>query len=179
TGQMRRSLMGIPRGIVAALAVSPDGTRIAAGVGDRVIVWEAKTGAVLWSGGEPVAPASRSVMALGFTPDGRTVRAGYARDAGSDAGYVKVWDVVTGRESFRLPGPAGGVNKLAIHPDGKRLALAGSEVVELWDLASRTKHGELRGHTRWVFCVAISPDGKQLASGGSGPTIRLSNPDPR
>ena len=177
TGQMRRSLMGIPKGIVAALAVSPDGTRIAAGVGDRVIVSDARSGEVLWSGIEPVAPASRSVMTLGFTPDGRSVVAGYGRYAGSDPGYVKVWDVVTGHESFRLPGPAGGVNKLAIHPDGKRLALAGSEVVELWDLASRTKQRELRGHTRWVFCVAISPDGKQLASGGWDRTIRLWNLD--
>jgi WD40 repeat protein len=112
-------------------------------------------------------------MSVVFNPDGQSLVVGYGRYAGQVRGYVKVWDIATGGESFRLDGPAGGVNKLAIHPDGKSLAVAGSEVVELWDLRSRTKRGELRGHARWVFSVAFSTDGKRLATGGWDRTIRL------
>ncbi len=112
-------------------------------------------------------------MSVTFTPDGRSLVVGYGVYAGQDRGYAKVWEIANGRESFRLAGPSGGVNKLAIHPNGKLLALAGSDVVELWDLSSRTRQGELRGHTRWIFCVAFSPDGKRLATGGWDRTIRL------
>ena len=108
TGQMRRSLIGIPKGIVAALAVSPDGTRIATvwAIGVHRLGCEVRRGALEQD--RTGRPASRSAMSLGFTPDGRTLVAGYGRYAGPDPGYVKVWDVVTGHESFRLPGPAGG-----------------------------------------------------------------------
>ena len=118
-------------------------------------------------------PVYANVRSLAFSPDGRSIVAGYGRYAGPDRGYVKVWDAATGRQLFRIPGPIWGVNDLAISPDGKRLALAGSEVVELWDLHSRTKQSELRGHTRWVFCLEISPDGKRLASAGYDRTIKL------
>ena len=172
-GTRRRTLQGMTSAIVAGLAVSPDGTKIAACGGPQVIVWDASNGEVLWTRSEPAGPASRSAMSVAFTPDGRSLVVGYGVYAGQDRGYVKVWDSATGRERLRLPGPVGGVNKLAIHPDGKRLALAGSEVVELWDIAARTKQGELRGHKRWVFCLAFSPDGKRLATGGWDRTIRL------
>jgi WD40 repeat protein/tetratricopeptide (TPR) repeat protein len=176
TGAERRALLGVAGQTVTGLAFSPDGARIAACGGPQVIVWDASNGAVLWTKSEPADADSRSAMSISFTPDGRSLAVGYGAYAGQDHGYVKIWDVAAARELFRLPGPAGGVNKLAAHPDGKQLALAGSEVVELWDLAARAKKATLRGHKRWVFCLAFSPDGKRLATGGWDRAIRLWDP---
>ena len=65
------------------------------------------------------------------------------------------------------------MNKVAFHPDGRRLAVAGSEVVEIWDLETARKLHDLRGHKKWVYCLAYSPDGKWLATGGWDNTVKL------
>ena len=80
-----------------------------------------------------------------------------ASTASSDAFQVKLYEVATGRETVTFPGPKGGVNDLAFHPDGRHLAVAGSEVVEVWDVVARTKVHELRGHSKWVYGVAYQP----------------------
>jgi WD40 repeat protein len=81
--------------------------------------------------------------------------------------------VASGKEINSFSGPKGGVNKVAFHPDGKRLAVAGSEVVELWDLETGRKHHDLKGHKKWVYCTAYSPDGKWLATGAWDGTVKL------
>ena len=98
---------------------------------------------------------------------------GFGDYSGFDAFPVKLYEVATGRETDTFPGPKGGVNDLAFHPDGRHLAVAGSEVVEVWDVAGHTKVHELRGHSKWVYGVAFSPDGKWLATGGWDRTIKL------
>jgi WD40 repeat protein/serine/threonine protein kinase len=185
TGTRRRTLRGL-KGIIVGLVFSPDGSRIVAcsrvpgafSGRSQLIVWDAATGETLWSVSEtddetPPGKEPRAVWSVAFTPDGRGLAVGYGSYNSQNAGYAKVWDVATGRELFRLPGPAGGVLALAIHPDGQRLALTGSEVVELWDMRSRKKVREFRGHTRWVMCVALSPDGARLASAGWDQAIRI------
>jgi WD40 repeat protein len=81
--------------------------------------------------------------------------------------------VASGKESKAFTGPQGGVNAVAFHPDGKRLAVAGSEVVEVWNLETVRKLLDLKGHRKWVYCVAYSPDGKWLASGAWDGTVML------
>ena len=78
-----------------------------------------------------------------------------------------------GRRLKAFAGPRGGVNEVAFHPDGKRLAVAGSEVVEVWDLENVRRLHELKGHKKWVYCLAYSPDGKWLATGGWDRTVKL------
>jgi WD40 repeat protein/Flp pilus assembly protein TadD len=72
-----------------------------------------------------------------------------------------------------LPGPTGGVNKLAYHPGGRLLAVAGAGVVAVWDVGAPAKVRDLGGHTRWVYAVAFSPDGRWLATGGWDRTFKL------
>src|SRR5207237_992746 len=115
-----------------------------------------------WTRSEPGLTA----MSVTFSPDGKSLAAGYGAYSGDQVGRAKVWDVASGKEIKAFPGPQGGVNKVAFHPDGKRLALAGSGLVEVWDLENVRKLHELKGHKKWVYCVAYSPDGKWLATGG-------------
>ena len=112
-------------------------------------------------------------MSVAFSPDGKSLAVGYGDYSGDQVGRVKVWDVASGKEIKAFTGPRGGVNKVAFHPDGKRLAVAGSEVVEVWDLETARKLHDLKGHKKWVYCLAYSPDGKWLATGGWDRTVKL------
>jgi WD40 repeat protein len=68
----------------------------------------------------------------------------------------------------------GGVNAVAISPDGQELA-SGSvdKTVKIWDLRTGELLLTLSGHTSEVWAIAISPDGKTLASGSGDRTIKL------
>jgi len=73
-----------------------------------------------------------------------------------------------------LEGHTGGVNSVAISPDG-RFVLSGSwdETLRLWDLATGQCLRTLKGHTERVNSVAISPDGRFALSGSHDNTLRL------
>jgi eukaryotic-like serine/threonine-protein kinase len=157
--------------VVWGLAFSPDGTELAlGGTNPQVEVRDAHTGAVRWSKHEPTLPQA---MSIAFSPDGKALAVGFGQYSQQEAFQVKVYEVETGRETAAFPGPRGGVNDLAFHPDGRHLAVAGAEVVEVWDVGAPKRVRELRGHSKWVYGVAYSPDGKWLATGGWDRTIKL------
>jgi WD40 repeat protein/serine/threonine protein kinase len=157
--------------VIWGLAFSPDGTKLAlGGTNPQVEVRDAQTGAVRWSKHELNLPQA---MSIAFSPDGKALAVGFGKYSQQEAFQVKIYEVETGRETFALPGPKGGVNDLAFHPDGRHLAVAGAQVVEVWDVGATKKVHELRGHSKWVYGVAYSPDGKWLATGGWDRTIKL------
>jgi WD40 repeat protein len=111
-------------------------------------------------------------MSVAFSPNGTLLAAGFGEHGGRGVHPVKLYEVANGREMLTFPGPKGG-NKLAFHRDGRRLAVAGSEVVEVWDVVAHARVQELRGHSLWIYCLSFSPDGKWLATGGFDRTIKL------
>ncbi len=169
SGRHRKTLFRTKRG-VCEVAVSPDGKKVAAGCWDGLVtVWDSETGEVAWNRSDPGLDA----MSVAFSPDGKSLAMGYGEYSSDKVGRVKIRDVISGAETKAFTGPFGGVNKIAFHPDGRRLAVAGSELVEIWDLETTRKIHELKGHRKWVYCLAFSPDGKWLATGGWDRTVKL------
>ena len=84
-------------------------------------------------------------MSIAFSPDGKALAVGFGEYSQQEAFQVKVYEVETGRETVTFPGPRGGVNDLAFHPDGRHLAVAGAEVVEVWDVGAREEGPQAPG----------------------------------
>src|SRR5262249_34483253 len=100
------------------LAVSPDGTRIAAaGADQQVWVWSVSTGTVL----ARLAGHERSIWGLAFSPDGSRLAS-----AGADR-VAKVWDLATGKLTWTLSGHSGAVLGVGFSPDGSQLATSSED----------------------------------------------------
>ncbi|MEU9378325.1 WD40 repeat domain-containing protein [Streptomyces sp. NPDC048255] len=116
------------RGVVQAVALSPDGHTLAAGGLDRQVA--------LWDVRDPQRPRELgtaphafgdTVYALAFSPDGRRLA------AGAGDGTVRVWEPSGSAEARVLTGPESAVYGVAFAPDGRTLAAAGADGgVYLW-----------------------------------------------
>jgi WD40 repeat protein len=177
SGKLRRRVPGTFRW-AEALDLSPDG---------RTLAFAHRWGVELWSLPErqarvldSYAGAQRfrpTVLAVAFSPDGRTLASG-----GTDK-HIHFWDYPTGRHLRSLAAHDVQVSGLAYSPDGNLLASCGDwaaksnkgdPTIRLWEAGTGTLVRTLTGHEGAVPCVAFSPDGRTLASAGEGDrTVRL------
>ncbi|MFF4849512.1 helix-turn-helix domain-containing protein [Streptomyces sp. NPDC001194] len=120
------------RGVVQAVALSPDGHTLAAGGLDhQVALWDLRDPQRPRALGAAPVTFADTVYALAFSPDGRRLA------AGSGDGTVRVWEpsapdpAAAAARSFK--GPDSAVYGVAFAPDGKTLAAAGADGgVYLW-----------------------------------------------
>jgi WD40 repeat protein len=150
---------------VRAVAIAPDGRRIATGGNDGgVILWEAGRGLERELPGE----CSDAMYCMCFSPDGALLA------VGSRYATVALWEVATGRKRASLQGHSRAVLCIAFSPNGTLLATGSAdESIRLWDVATGEATSVLRGHGRPVCRVGIAPDGRILASGCAGGQIKL------
>ena len=146
------------RGIVMAVAFSPDGRWLASGALDGIIrLWEVTTGRELANVAAHTALAG--VTALAFSPDGRVLA------SASGDNTAKLWEIandeLVGQGEFRVLFPR------AFSADGRWLASGALDgTLKLWEMATGQERASLAGHSQGVMAVTFSPDGRWLASTG-------------
>ncbi|CAE6470438.1 unnamed protein product [Rhizoctonia solani] len=153
---------------VNAVAISPDGSRIASGNKIGIIhIYDTQTGAEV---AEPIRAHTQSIESVTFSPTGSHIASGSADHT------VCIWDSNSGvLTSGPLLGHTGSSAAVVFSPDGSFI-ISGSfdHTVIAWDTRSGViALGPLQGHTGWVSSVTLSPDGRLIASGSCDQTIRL------
>jgi WD40 repeat protein/serine/threonine protein kinase len=158
--------------IVVGVALSPDGTRIAAvqglqrNIAQQVKVWDAATGKRQFSI-DMRSPVSYD-NDLVFSPDGKRIASG----GHGHQGEVKVWDAADGHELLTLKGHSAPVSSLAYSADGKRIASAGWDgTVRIWEAESGREELKLTAKGPKFTGVAFSPDGSRVAAGGASRAV--------
>jgi WD40 repeat protein len=156
-----------------ALAVSPDGSKLAttAGKWDKekqlfggeITIFDAKTGKSIAT----IQGHSEPIRAVAFSPDGKKLV------TASDDGTAKVWDS-SGKELLTLKGHTGPVVAAIFNPAGTLIATGGDDkTVKLWNAETGKDEHTLKGPARRVSCVGFSPDGHVLAAGSFDGTVTL------
>lgn len=151
-------------GPLYAVAISPDGRKVAFGGGDTSVrVWDIAAGREL----RRLDGHGGRVWAIAFAPDGRRLAS-----AGFD-NVIRLWDLGTGREVRRFAGHSDYVRSLSFSRDGRRLLSSGDDrMVRLWNVDTGQEIASFPGHDHFVWSVAFAPDGKHALSGSLDRTVR-------
>jgi WD40 repeat protein len=92
-------------------------------------------------------------------------------------GWIRVWDVASGRRLASISDQGDIIRCIRFSPNGEFLAAAtGNTELRWWDVSDPMEPRELtplRGHTDKIQGVAFSPDGTMLATGSHDGTLRL------
>ncbi|TDB85646.1 NACHT domain-containing protein [Actinomadura sp. KC216] len=152
-------------GVVECVAVSGDGTLVAAGtVSGDVRVWSL-------ADARPVAmwnEHSGAVWSVAFGhQDGILVSGGADRT-------IRIWDLRTNRCVQVCHGHEEGVAGVACHPTEPVVASAGHDnVVRVWNALTGRQVHVLSGHGNWVDGLAFSSNGHRLATCSLDGTVRV------
>jgi eukaryotic-like serine/threonine-protein kinase len=148
-------------------AFSPDSRHLAVGRQGWVLRFEMATGKEVNRWRLPAA-----AHGLEFHPDNRQLAVGYHTST-----IASVYDATNGKLVANLP--VGSINEqvVAWHPDGERLAVAGSDPrIQVWDVAAKRKLATLEGHAQHVTHLTFHPGGGLLASTSWDGVLRLWDP---
>jgi WD40 repeat protein len=111
----------------------------------------------------------------GVSPDGRRLAA--AVGTATDGALLKVWDTASGQEVFRTSVSTLTVGRIALGPDGRKVAALlapGTSLVRVWDVDTGKDLFTLgTPEVKSIHCLAFSPDGQCLATAGMNQAVKV------
>jgi WD40 repeat protein/serine/threonine protein kinase len=166
TARRRKSIKG-PGKVPQALAVSPDGTRVAAMDSEGTFsLTELRNGREVAS--LDLLTRSDTRGALAWSPDGQRLA------LISEEKNIGLWDTREGQITARLSGHTERIFSVAFSPDGHQLVSAGRDrTVRVWDVDTGLCRAVLQGHANEVFAAVFHPGGTRIASAGRDGMIWL------
>jgi len=161
---------------VTALALSPDGTRLAVGRGKSLELRDLPSAPAHDPAAAPVTASAADlagrVMAADFDPGGRTLVV--AGGVAGLAGTAELRDAVTAAVIRSFAGHRDLLCDARLSPDGSLLATAGYDrSIKLWRVADGALLRSIDVHNGAVFGLAWHPSGKLLASASADETVKL------
>jgi WD40 repeat protein len=160
-----RKEIPIHGGTFYSLAVSPDGTRVAATARDPK---SKKFSLNVYDIASDKSLPPTEGLSLAYSPDGHWLAV-----LAADEKTILLLDARTHETVARFSGHENTVFKAAFSPDSSRLASCSRDhTVRLWQIDSDVCQ-VLEGHTGEVYAVAFHPDGTRLATGGHDGAVWL------
>lgn len=160
----RRLLLG---GEVHAVALCPEGRRLATACGDRTArLWDLSTGTPL---SRPLRHGG-PVRALAFHQGGTVLV------TASEEGRVCFWDAITGEPAGINADCGGPIHAMGFSPDGSSLAVRGAFGLVLLDAATCEPIGKPIRPQAGALAMAFSPIGDRLAIAEENGSIRFLDP---
>jgi WD40 repeat protein len=169
--------------IIRALVMSPDGKMlVGAGEDPAIYLWDLAASKPSPRKVTKFAGGADWVLSLAFSNDSQRLASG-----GYD-GTVRLWEVPTVKKlldiAATLPAPANSpapptnvILSLAFSPDGKQLAIGGTDAqIHLFNTTDGKLGRSIAGHTSSVTGLAFHASGTVLASCSKDRTVRLWNP---
>ncbi len=156
-------------GDVLAVRVSPDGTKIASGSYDKVVmIWDVHTGEQLHT----LRGRNAGSLCVAWSSDSRLVA------SGGEFGFFCVWDALVGTLVVQpTQGYGEAVTGIVLGAGARFLvAVSWDTSLKIWDIDSKgqtTLRHTFRGHARTVTSVALSPDERYVVSGSFDNTVRV------
>jgi WD40 repeat protein len=145
-------------------AFSPDGRRAATGSGNRLTVWDVRTGkaAVGMQGRYDLPGLARRCA---FSPDGSKIIASIAGHDlhGNRRQEMSLWNANTGEELERIVGPPGVILELFFSPDGRYIVFFGNDILSVRDVTRRG--GRARLPVQGATCLAVCPNRPLIVCG--------------
>jgi serine/threonine protein kinase/WD40 repeat protein len=163
-----RSILQVEPQRCADVAFSPDGQVVAVAHAGLITCFDLESGRerLHWS-----ADAHQ----IAFNPDGHRLAVGFR--ASTMAAVYESTDGALLAELSLNPSALVGEQVVAWHPDGQRLAVAGSDPrIQIWDVERRRQVASCDGHAQTVTELTFHPAGGLLASSSWEGVLRLWEP---
>lgn len=150
---------------IMSVAYSPDGSYIATGSHDSLILlWDPTNAQCIRS----LEGHTDSVLEVTFSPSGAQIA------SGSSDGTIRLWDSRSGRCLFSLKGHTDAINCVAFSPNGRRLVSASDDhTIRLWNAESGECISSLTVYREPPNSAKFSSDGLLIASGSTDTSLKL------